>query len=112
MTSYSKPKGVYTSGRSFSTLNIADSDGVIRQNTLDWAAGLISHCSAETRLNVQLFQRHFFGYDSNITADRYENGYSLLLNNKFFNNWEAQALFISSLNRTDWLFLSTLDVEL
>ncbi len=99
-----KAEGVYTNGRSFSTLNIADSDGVIRQNTLDWAAGLDITLPAETRLNVQLFQRHFFGYDSNITADRYENGYSLLLNNKFFNNWEAQALFISSLNRTDWLF--------
>lgn len=99
-----KAEGVYTSGRSFSTLNIADGDGVIRQNTLDWAAGLDFTLPAETRLNVQLFQRHFFSHDSNITADRYENGYSVLLNNKFFNNWEAQALFISSLNRTDWLF--------
>ena len=99
-----KAEGVYTSGRSFSTLNIADSDGVIRQNTLDWAAGLDITLPAETRLNIQLFQRHFFGHDATITADKYENGYSLLLNNKFFNNWEAQALFISSLNRTDWLF--------
>ena len=37
-------------------------------------------------------------------SDKRENGYSLLLNSKFFTNWEAQALFISSANRSDWLF--------
>jgi hypothetical protein len=99
-----KTEGVYTSGRSFTSVNIADSDGVARQNTLDWAAGLDFTLPAETRFNVQLFQRQYFNYDSYNISDRRENGYSLLLNNKFFNNWEAQALFIASLNRTDWLF--------
>jgi hypothetical protein len=99
-----KAESVYTIGRSFTSLNFADSDGVVRQNTLDWAAGLDFTLPAETRLNVQIFQRQFFNYDSSIFSDKQENGYSLLLNNKFINNWEAQALFISSLNRSDWLF--------
>lgn len=98
-----KAEGVYTSGRSFTTLNLADSDGVIRQNTLDWAAGLDFTLPADTRFNIQIFQRQFFNHNANIISDKHENGYSLLLNNKLFNNWEAQALFISSLNRTDWL---------
>lgn len=99
-----KAEGVYTRGRSFTTLDFTDADGVVRQNTLDWAAGLDFTLPAETRLNVQIFQRQFANHDANIIPDKHENGYSLLLNNKFVNNWEAQALFISSLNRTDWLF--------
>lgn len=99
-----KAEAVHTQGRSFTSLNFADTDGVVRQNTLDWAAGLDFTLPAETRLNVQVFQRQFLNYDTNIIPDRNENGYSVLLNSKFITNWEAQALFISSLNRSDWLF--------
>ncbi|HXE41205.1 MAG TPA: DUF1302 family protein [Azonexus sp.] len=99
-----KAEAVYTRGRNFTVLNAMDTDGVAPQNTLDWAAGLDFTLPAETRLNVQVFQRQFFSYNQDIISDRRENGYSLLLNNKFFTNWEAQALFISSANRPDWLF--------
>jgi len=99
-----KAEGVYTRGRSFTVLNALDSNGVAQQNTLDWAAGLDFTLPAETRLNVQVFQRQFFNYNPDIIPDKRENGYSLLINNKFFNNWEAQLLFISSLNRPDSLF--------
>lgn len=99
-----KAEGVYTRGRNFTTLDFTDSDGVVRQNTLDWAAGLDFTLPAETRFNAQVFQRQFMNHDSHIIPDKNENGYSLLLNSKYFANWEAQALFISSMNRSDWLF--------
>jgi hypothetical protein len=99
-----KGETVYTKGRSFTSLNAMDSDGVAQQNTVDWAAGLDFSLPAESRLNVQVFQRQYMNYDPNNIADKRENGYSLLLNSKFFSNWEAQALFISSANRSDWLF--------
>lgn len=99
-----KAETVYTRGRSFTSLDFSDNDGVISQNTFDWAAGLDFTLPAENRLNVQVFQRKFLGYDPNIIPDRHENGYSILLNSKFITNWEAQALFISSMNRSDWLF--------
>jgi hypothetical protein len=99
-----KGEAVYTRGRSFTVLDATDSDGVARQNTLDWAAGLDFTLPADTRLNVQVFQRTFFNYNQDLISDRRENGYSLLLNHKFLSNWEGQALFISSLNRPDWLF--------
>lgn len=99
-----KGEAVYTRGRSFTSLNAMDSDGVAPQNTMDWAAGLDFTLPAESRLNVQIFQRQFFNYNTDLISDKRENGYSLLLNSKFFNNWEAQALFISSANRSDWLF--------
>jgi len=98
-----KAEGVYTTGRSFSVLDLADSDGVVRQNTLDWAVGLDFTLPAESRFNVQLFQRRYSNYNPTQIPDKEENGYSLLFNTKVINNWEGQAIFISSLNRTDWL---------
>jgi len=98
-----KAEGVYTTGRSFSVLDPADSDGVVRQNTLDWAVGLDFTLPAESRFNVQLFQRRYTNFNATQIPDKEENGYSLLFNTKFINNWEGQAIFISSLNRTDWL---------
>lgn len=99
-----KAEGVYTQGRSFTSYDFSDANGVVRQNTLDWAVGLDFTLPAETRFNAQFFQRQYFNYQPEINFDKSENGYSLLLNTKLFNNWEAQAIFISSLNRTDWLF--------
>ncbi len=99
-----KAEAVYTRGRSFTSLNAMDTDGVVAQNTLDWAVGLDFTLPADSRLNVQLFQRQFFSFNEDIIPDKRENGYSILLNTKFRNNWEAQALFISSANRPDWLF--------
>jgi hypothetical protein len=98
-----KAESVYTTGRSFSVMDFADSDGVIRQNTLDWAVGLDFTLPADSRFNAQLFQRRYSNYNATQIPDKEENGYSLLLNTKFINNWEAQAIFISSLNRSDWL---------
>ena len=103
-----KAEAVYTRGRSFTVLNATDTDGVAAQNTIDWAAGLDFTLPAETRLNVQIFQRQFFNYNEDIIPDKRENGYSLLLNNKFFTNWEAQLLLISSLNRPDSLIRTRL----
>jgi hypothetical protein len=98
-----KAEGVYTRGRNFTTLDFTNTNGVVQQDTMDFAAGLDFTLPADTRFNVQLFQRLFLNNNDKVIHDKHENGYTLLLNNKFFNNWEAQALFISSLNRSDWL---------
>lgn len=99
-----KGEGVYTHGRSFTATNPMDSDGVVAQNTLDWALGLDFTLPDDARFNAQLFQRVFFDHDPGIIPDQRENGYSLYLNKKFGSAWEAQATYIASLNRTDWLF--------
>ncbi|MFZ4537481.1 DUF1302 family protein [Propionivibrio sp.] len=98
-----KGEGVYTRGRQFYVSSPGDTDGVVPQNTLDWALGLDFTLPAETRLNVQVFQRAFFNYDPNLISDKQENGYSLLVNHKLSDKLEAQVTWISSLNRTDWL---------
>jgi hypothetical protein len=99
-----KSEAVYTHGRQFSVLRLSDANGVVPQNTLDWALGLDFTLPAETRLNLQVFQRAFFSHDPDLISDRHENGYSLLLNHKLTDRVEVQATWISSLNRTDWLF--------
>jgi hypothetical protein len=98
-----KAEAVYTDGRRFNVTTLADSDGLVKQNTLDWVVGLDFNPTAETRFNAQLFQRIFFDHDPNTIFDKYESGISLLVNYKFLHNWEAEALLIHSLNRDDWM---------
>lgn len=98
-----KGEGVYTHGREFYVTTARDRDGVVAQDTLDWAVGLDFTLPAETRLNAQLFQRVFFDYDPDLITDRYENGYSLLVNHKLNSKLEAELTWIASFNRTDWL---------
>ncbi len=99
-----KGEAVYTRGRQFGVPNPFDADGLVRQNTVDWAAGLDFTLPADTRFNVQLFQRVFLDHDADMMPDERENGYTLYLNSKIGGKWEAQATWIASLNRGDWLF--------
>ena len=98
-----KGEGVYTHGRDFYVTTPTDSDGVVPQNTVDWALGLDFSLPAETRLNVQLFQRVFFDYNPDLVSDKRENGYSVLLNHQLTSKLEAELTWIASFNRTDWL---------
>ena len=99
-----KSEAVYTRGRQYTVLRASDPNGVVPQNTLDWAVGLDFTLPADTRFNVQFIQRVYFSHDADLISDRREDAYSLLLNHKLTDKLEAQALLISSLNRTDWLF--------
>lgn len=98
-----KGEAVYTNGRKFNVTRITQPDGLVRQNTLDYALGLDFSLPADIRLNVQLFQRVFFNHDPDIIPDKRESGFTILLNGKPAPNVEAQALLIRSLNRSDWL---------
>ncbi len=95
---------VYTDGRKFNVLNPARLNGLVKQDTLDYALGLDFTLPADTRLNLQFFQRVFFAYDSDIIPDKRESGASILLNGELVQNLEAQALLIHSLNRSEWMF--------
>lgn len=99
-----KSEAVYTRGRRFAVLRLSEADGVVPQETVDWAAGLDFTGLEDTRFNVQFFQRVYLDHDPGIIQDKRENGYTLYLNRKLTERVEAQALFISSINRPDWLF--------
>jgi hypothetical protein len=95
---------VYTDGRSFNVTRPSAVNGLVRQNTLDYALGLDFSLPAETRLNLQFFQRVFFAHDRDSFSDAVESGGSILLAGKLWRNLEAQTLLIHSLNRSDWMF--------
>lgn len=95
---------VYTDGRKFNVTRLTQADGLVGQNTLDYALGLDFTLPGDTRLNLQFFQRVFFAHDPDIISDKVESGGSILLSGKLASSMEAQALLIHSLNRSDWLF--------
>lgn len=98
-----KGEAVYTRDRLFSTADLADADGLVKQNTLDWVLSLEWSFPEDTRVNAQFFQRYFFNHDANIGTDRAENGVSLLVSTKALHpRLEPRLLLISSLNREDW----------
>ena len=103
-----KGEAVYTQGRQFNVTNLTAANGVVPQNTLDWVAGLDFPLPAETRFNLQFYQRTFFNHNPDIVPAKHENGFSALLNGKLTNHVEAQVLWIASLNRTDWLLRPSL----
>ena len=99
-----KAEAIYTSGRRYNVTDATDADGVVEQDTVDWVVGLDFNPWTDTRVNTQFFQRIYFDHDSDIFQDRLENGFSLLLNRKLTDKVEAEALLVSSLNRSDWMF--------
>lgn len=98
-----KMEAVHTHGRKYPVLRFLDADGLAEQNTVDWAAGLDFTLPADTRFNVQFFQRIYTNHDRDSLQDREENGYSLYLNTKIIPAIESQVTYIASLNRSSWL---------
>jgi hypothetical protein len=94
-----KAEAVYTSGRSFNVTRIAQPNGVVQKDTIDYAVGLDFTLPADGRINTQFFQRHFFGHDRDMLQDSFESGFTFLYQRKFQQKWEAELLWIQSLNR-------------
>jgi hypothetical protein len=99
-----KGEAVYTAGRQFNVTRLAQPNGLVGQKTIDYAIGLDFNLPADTRLNLQFFQRVFTEHDPDTLQRKYESGASVLLDGKLGNNLEARALLVHSLNRSDWMF--------
>ncbi|MBK7417568.1 MAG: hypothetical protein IPJ38_23335 [Dechloromonas sp.] len=63
-----------------------DSDGVAQQNTVDWVAGLDFSLPAESRLNLQVFQRQYMNYDPYNISTNAKMATAYYFNSKFFTN--------------------------
>jgi hypothetical protein len=99
-----KGEAVYTSGRKYNVIRVNQPNGLVEQGTLDYAIGLDFNLPAETRLNLQFYQRIYTNHDPDTLQSKYESGVTILVNSKVGRNLEAEALLIHSLNRSDWLF--------
>ncbi|MCS7039560.1 MAG: hypothetical protein NZP34_08155, partial [Caldilineales bacterium] len=98
-----KAEAIYTEGRKYNVKVPTADDGLVEQDTLDWVVGADFQPGTDTRLNLQLFQRIHFDHDPRIVPAAREHGASVLVHHKFNSRWEAEAVFIRSLNRNDWL---------
>lgn len=56
------------------------------------------------RVNLQYFARRMLNHDPFTGLEHTEGGASVLLNTKLNRAWEAEALLVSMLNRTDYMF--------
>ncbi|HYX64141.1 MAG TPA: DUF1302 family protein [Burkholderiales bacterium] len=98
-----KAEAVYTGGRKFNVTRLAEPEGVVPQDTLDYAFGLDFTLPHETRLNVQYFERVFFDHDPDLLQDQREGGVTLLINTKIAGSFTPELLILQSVNRNDRL---------
>lgn len=94
-----KGEAVHTSGRRFA----APTPFVMESaSTLDYVLGA-DFTQGDWRLNAQVFGRRTLDYDSRFNFDRNELGYTLLLNRRLNDRVEAELLYASSFNRSDYM---------
>jgi hypothetical protein len=99
-----KAEVIYNHSKGFSVQRLSDVDGVAKLNFVDYLIGVDVPLPADTRLNAYFFQRHFTKHDPDVVPERDEFGLTFLLSKKITSALELQALFITSLNRSDWVF--------
>lgn len=98
-----KGEFVYTHGRRFNVIRPTALDGLVRQDTIDYALGLDFTLPLDVRLNLQFFQRAYLDYDRDIFQDRLESGGSIFLQGDLWRNFQGQVLLIRSFNRDEWM---------
>jgi hypothetical protein len=99
-----KAETIYTKDKLFNTTSATDTDGLVKQDMLDYVVGLEWSFPQETRFNAQFFQRWFPNHNAGIVPDKTESGISLLLSTQALHSrLEPELLLIRSLNRDDWL---------
>ena len=98
-----KAEVIYTSGRKHNVTRLTATDGLVEQDTVDYAVGFDFTFARNTRLNVQYFGRVFRDHDPDLLEERREAGVSLLLSTKLGASLEPELLVIQSANRRDRL---------
>jgi len=85
---------VYTGGQNFSVADFTDPQSIVGRNTLDSIASLEWSLPRDTRLNVQAFQRHYFGSASALAIPNDGVGGSVFISTKLTGTVEPQLLWI------------------
>ncbi len=94
-----KGEAVHTSGRSFAA---PDPFSMKSAATLDYVVGA-DVPYGDWRVNLQVFGRRTLDHDRAFGFDRNETGYTLLVNRSFGDRFEAEVLYVSSFNRSDYM---------
>ncbi len=97
-----KGEAVHTHGRSFNTQDPSARYGLRESDTLDYVLG-VDLPADDWRFNVQLYGRTSFDHASGMYSDRNEHGMTFLVNRKFLSDFEAEVLYVTSFNRSDYM---------
>lgn len=104
-----KAEAIYTHGKQFSVTDFTDSDGVVKQNILDYVVGLdFGLREQDINFNLQFFQRYALDHVDTTIPDKEESGASFLVR-ATFGDFQPQLLIIQSLNRNDGMIRPRLD---
>ena len=100
-----KGETVHSRGRKFNTQNPLDApNGLVDQDTIDYVVGVDIPAFNDGRVNLQYFARRMLDYDARTGFERTEGGASVLVGTRLAKNWQAEALYVSMLNRNDYMF--------
>jgi len=92
-----RAEAVYTNGQGYSVLDPLVPQGVVQRNTLDYILSIEFPLPGDTRLNVQGFQRAYFGGSASDLAIKNDGfGASIFLSTKLTDAIEPQILWIQS----------------
>ena len=100
---------VYTHGQGFSATDPDASQGVVFRQTLDYILSADFALPGDTRLNVQGFQRVFFGGGGDLAVRADGFGASVLLSTKLTPTLEPQLLWIQNFKSAGGLVRPRLD---
>ena len=88
-------EAVYTNGQGYSVNSLDTPQGVIKRNALQYILSLDIPLAGDTRLNLQGFQRAYFGGGAgDIVVKSNGFGASVFLSTKLSPSWEPQILWI------------------
>jgi hypothetical protein len=87
-------EAVYTHGRNFALADVQAADSTVARQTLDYIVSLEWALPHDTRVNVQGFERYFFGGSSGIAIANDGFGASLFASTKLTPTLEPQVLWI------------------
>jgi len=91
-----RAEGVYSHGLGYSVTSLSVPDGVVLRPTLDYIFSFEFPLPSDTRLNLQVFQRVFYGSSNDIVVDSDGVGASVFLSTKLTPSWEPQILWVQN----------------
>lgn len=107
-----KAEAVYVQNRLFETGTLTDVDGIVKQDLVNYVVGLDFSFPEDTLLHLEAFQYRFFDHDQGIVFDRVETGFTFLARTRYLHpDVEAEALYVTSVNRTDSMLQAKLTWE-
>ncbi len=107
-----KGEAVHTHGRRFLTADPAARYGLHASDTLDYVIGVDIPLRDVWRINLQYYARVFYDHDRHMGSDRSEAGMTFLVSRKFGDRLEAELLYVSSLNRHDYMLRPKLTYQI